>query len=105
MKAGPLPDAIDTGIPNPQMSSFNRHLAISWVFSVQVQKVFTYLGKVQTNASRNLHPLTCGISVKSTIKISKGVPQTLCTCGGTFGPCWGLFMAHRLPLSHIALFM
>jgi hypothetical protein len=40
--------------------------------------------------------LAHGISVKPTIRFSKGVPPTLCIWGGARGSCWGLFLAHRL---------
>jgi hypothetical protein len=29
----------------------------------------------------------------------------LCTWDGALGPCWGLFLAHELHLSHTALLM
>jgi hypothetical protein len=78
-KAGPLSNQIDTGISNQGMISFNRHLATSWVFSVRVVKASTHPEKVQANTNRYLHPQACGISVKSMIKFSGGVPPTLCT--------------------------
>jgi hypothetical protein len=87
------------------MISFNRHLATSQAFSVTVEKASTYPEKVQTNTSKYLHPLPRGIPVKSIIGFSKGVPPTLCTWGGALGPCWGLFLAHKLHLSHTVLLM
>jgi hypothetical protein len=85
------------------MISFNRHLATSWAFSVQVGKISIHHENVQTHTSKYLHPWAHGISVKSTIRFSKGVSPTLCTWGGALGPCWGLFLAHKLHLSHIVL--
>jgi hypothetical protein len=79
MKAGPLSNPIDTGIRNQGMISFNRHLDTSQAFSVRVRKASTHPEKVQTNTSRYLHPLAHVISVKSTIKFSKGVPPIFCT--------------------------
>jgi hypothetical protein len=77
-KTDPLSDPIDTGILNQGMISFNSHLATLWAFSVQlIRKAFTHPEKVQTNSSKYLHPLAHGISVKSTIRFSKGVPPTL----------------------------
>jgi hypothetical protein len=52
------------------MIFFNRHLATSWAFSVQVGKAFTHPEKVQTNTSKYR----------------------------------GLFLAHRLHLSHTGEF-
>jgi hypothetical protein len=65
-----------------------------------VGKTSTHPEKVQTNTSKHFHPLAYGISVKSTIRFLKSVPPTLCTWGGTLGPCWGLFLAHKLHFSH-----
>jgi hypothetical protein len=50
-KSGLLSDPIDTGSPNQGMISFNRHLATSWAFLVQVGKAFIHPEKVQTNTS------------------------------------------------------
>jgi hypothetical protein len=99
-KAGPLSDPIDTGILNWGMISFYRHLATSWTFSVWVGKTSTHPEKVQTNNSTYLHPLAHDISVKSTIRFSKGVLPTLCTWGSTLGPCWTLFMSHTAALTY-----
>jgi hypothetical protein len=38
-------------------------------------------------------------------QVSKGVRQQSCTWGGVLGHCYGLFLAHRLHLSHTALLM
>jgi hypothetical protein len=103
-KTGPLSDPIDTGIPNRGMISFNRHQATSRAFSVHVGKASTHPEEVQTNTNRYLHPRTLGISVKSTSSFQV-VPPTLCTWGGALSPCLGLFLAHRLYLSHTALLM
>jgi hypothetical protein len=51
-KGGPLPDPVDTGIPNQGMISFNRHLAISWAFLVIVWKASTHPEMVETNTNR-----------------------------------------------------
>jgi hypothetical protein len=104
-KAGPLTNRIDTGITNHGMISFNRHLATSWASSVVLEKASTHPEKLQTNTNRYFHPGAQGISVKSTNKFSRGVPSMLCTWGGNLGPCQGLFLAHRLHLSHTALLM
>jgi hypothetical protein len=93
-KAGLLSDPIDTGILNQGMISLNRHLVTSQPFSVRVGKASTHPEKVQTNTRKYLHPLACGISVKSTIRSLKGIPPTLCTWGGALGPCQGLFWWH-----------
>jgi hypothetical protein len=87
------------------MVFFNKYLAISRAFSVHMGKSSTHPEKKQTNTNKYLHPLAHGVSVKSTIRFSKGVPPTLCTWGGTLGPCWGLFLAQRLHLSHTVVFM
>jgi hypothetical protein len=50
-KAGPLPDPIDTGIPNQGMISFSRCQATS-PFSVHIGKASTHPEKVQINANR-----------------------------------------------------
>jgi hypothetical protein len=65
-KVGPLFDLKDKGILNQGMISFNRHLATSPAFSVQMGKAFIHPETVQTNASKYLH----------------------------IGPCQGLFLAH-----------
>jgi hypothetical protein len=54
MKAGPLSEPIDTGIPNQGMISFSSHLATSQSFSVCVGKASTHLKRVQTNTNRYL---------------------------------------------------
>jgi hypothetical protein len=87
------------------MISFSRHLATSQDFSVRMGKASTHPEKVQTNTNRYLHPQANGISVKSTIRFSRGILPTLCTWGGAFCPCWGLFLAQRLYFSHITLLM
>jgi hypothetical protein len=49
MKASPLIDPTDTGILNRRMISCNRHLATSWAFSVQVERMAsTHPEDVQT---------------------------------------------------------
>jgi hypothetical protein len=73
------------------MISFSGHLATSQAFSVHMGKASTHPEKVQMNTNRYLHPQACGISVKSTIKFSRGVTPMLCTWGGALGPFWGLF--------------
>jgi hypothetical protein len=85
------------------MISFNRHLATSRAFSVHVGKASTHPEKVQTNTNRYLHPPMHGISLKSRIKFSRGVPPTFGAQGDTLGPFLGLLLAHKVHLSHIVL--
>jgi hypothetical protein len=66
-----------------------------------VGKASTHLEKVQTNTNRYLYPCACGISVKSIIKFSRGVPPTHCGWRGTFD-LWDYFwhigyISHTLP--------
>jgi hypothetical protein len=100
MKAGPLSDPTDTRIPIQGTISFNSHLATSWAFLFQVGKASTHAEKVEMNTNRYLHSRARGTSVKSMIKFSNGVPPTLCTRGGAFGSCQGLFLVHK----HITFF-
>jgi hypothetical protein len=74
-KASPFSNLRDTGILNQWMIFLNGYLATFQAFSVQVEKASTHPEKVQTNTSKYLQPLAHGVSVKSTIRYSKGVPQ------------------------------
>jgi hypothetical protein len=85
------------------MISFSRKKTTSWAFSVHMGKDSTHPERVQTNTNRYLFLQACSISVKSTIKFSTGVPTMLYTWGGALDPCLGLFLAHRLQVSHTAL--
>jgi hypothetical protein len=81
--------------------SFSRHLTTSLVFSVYVGKASISPEKIQTNTSRYLNPQAHGISVKSTIKFSRGVQPTLWAHEGVLlALVWGCF-GHIAYISHI----